>query len=126
MSDQSPIARARRLRKQMTPEETKLWQRLRARRFYGYKFLRQHPIVYQIHQNKPDFFIADFYCASQKLVIELDGKIHDFQQEYDANRDAIMRGLGIRVLRIKNEELKDLKAVMEKIRATFNSLPTLP
>ena len=101
----------------MTPEETKLWQRLRARRFYGYKFLRQHPIVYQLHQNKPDFFIADFYCASQKLVIELDGKIHDFQKEYDQNRDSILNGLGMRVLRIKNDELEHMNKVLEKIRA---------
>jgi len=100
----------------MTPEEQKLWERLRARRFYGYKFLRQHPIIYQLHQNKPDFFIADFYCASQKLVIEVDGKIHDFQQEYDTNRDAILNALGLRVLRIKNEECSNMGKVLEKIK----------
>ncbi|WP_299579141.1 DUF559 domain-containing protein [uncultured Sunxiuqinia sp.] len=121
MSDQSPIGRARRLRQNMTREETKLWGRLRARKFHGYKFLRQHPIIYQLDNNHPQFFIADFYCASQKLVIEVDGKIHDFQKEDDQHRDAILQGLGMRVLRIKNEELKDVHNVLDKIKSVLDS-----
>ncbi|MFV0377110.1 MAG: endonuclease domain-containing protein [Mangrovibacterium sp.] len=115
MSEESPIGRARRLRQEMTKEEQTLWHFLRGRRFIGYKFLRQHPIYYQLSHNKQDYFIADFYCASEKLVVEIDGKIHDYRQEYDENRDAILRGLGLRVLRIKNEELTDLTAVLTKI-----------
>ncbi|MBX6362177.1 MAG: DUF559 domain-containing protein, partial [Acidobacterium ailaaui] len=51
----------------------------------------------------------------KRLVIELDGKIHDFQKEYDANRDFILKQLNLRILRIKNEELKDMKEVKRKI-----------
>ena len=121
MSDQSPIGRARRLRQNMTREETNLWGWLRARRFHGYKFLRQHPIIYQPDNKHPQFFIADFYCASKKLVIEVDGKIHDFQKEDDQHRDDILKGLGLRVLRIKNDELKDVVKVLDKIKSELDS-----
>ncbi len=119
MSNQTPIGRARRLRKEMTPEEKKIWLYLRNRKFHGYKILRQHPIVYQLSHNKPDFFIADFYCASQKLVIEVDGKIHDFHKEDDLHRDAILKYLGLRILRIKNEECENMNLVLNKIKAAL-------
>ena len=107
---------ARELRKKQTPEEKLLWEELRNRRLNGLKFLRQHPIIYENDPHKGLlFFIADFYCAEKRLVIELDGKIHDFQKEYDANRDFILKQLNLRVLRIKNEELKDMKEVKRKI-----------
>ncbi len=89
----SPIDRARKLRKNMTPEEGLLWANFRKRRFKGLKFLRQHPIVYEIINNRRIFFIADFYCAEKKLVIEVDGKIHDFQKDYDDRRDEILRNM---------------------------------
>ena len=63
------------------------------------------------------FYIADFYCHEKKLVIELDGKIHDNQKEYDEYRTFLINQLGIRVHRIKNEELKDIQAVTAKIKA---------
>ena len=100
----------------MTPEEKILWERLRARKFYGYKFLRQHPIIYQQLNNHRDFYIADFYCAEKRLVVEVDGRIHDFHQEYDENRDAVLNGLGMRVLHIKNDELKHIAQVLERIK----------
>ena len=103
----------RQLRKNATPEEQKLWQALRGRKLGGKKFLRQQPIIYDSIHRK--FFVADFYCAETKLVIELDGRYHDFQQDYDQNRDSILQELGLRVLRIKNEELSDLGRVLEKI-----------
>ncbi|KOH47153.1 endonuclease domain-containing protein [Sunxiuqinia dokdonensis] len=115
MSDHTPISRARVLRKNMTPCEKILWTNLRKRKIGGFKFLRQHPIIYQVYNNKPLYFIADFYCAEKKLVIELDGKIHDFQKEEDAARDEIMAGLGLHVLRIRNEELENMKNVLQKI-----------
>jgi very-short-patch-repair endonuclease len=72
---------ARQLRKEMTPAEQILWDRLRGRRFQGLKFRRQHPL---------GRFIVDFYCAEHRLVIELDGGIHRHQQEYDqARTDAL-------------------------------------
>ena len=53
----------------------------------GYKFLRQHPIFYRIDNKWVEFFIADFYCSELKLIIELDGKIHESLKDYDAERD---------------------------------------
>jgi leucyl-tRNA synthetase len=107
---------ARQLRKNQTPEENLLWKHLRNRKLNRLKFLRQFPIVYDIDfQGNKQFFIADFYCSEKKLVIELDGKIHDFQKEYDEFRSSILRDLGLKVLRIKNEELENLKVVLRKI-----------
>lgn len=106
---------ARELRKQQTPEEGLLWQRLRNRKFHNLKFLRQHPIVYDKHRGNLKFFIADFYCAELRLVIEVDGPIHQFQMHYDQNRDAILRDLRMQVIRIRNEELMDVDAVFRKL-----------
>jgi very-short-patch-repair endonuclease len=105
----------RKLRSQQTPEEKQLWNLLRNRQFKGKKFKRQQPIIYRVVQTKKHFFIPDFYCHEGKLVIELDGKIHDFQKDYDQERDLIIKELGLKVLRIKNEELKNPETVMNKI-----------
>ena len=114
----------RNLRRNQTKAETVLWQHLRNRKMEGCKFLRQHPIVHQQYNNEfPMFFVADFYCAEKKLVIELDGKIHDFQKDYDQERDFIMREMQLKVLRIKNEELTALNSVLKKIREQL--LPSL-
>ena len=112
-----PVQLARELRKNMTPEEKILWEELRAHRFKGYKFRRQHPIIYQLIERRTFFYIADFYCAAFKLVIELDGKPHEFpdQIEYDNARDCMMREKKMKILRIKNNELKDLNGVLRKI-----------
>ncbi len=112
----SHIQRARTLRKNMTEAETKLWQYLRNRRFRNLKFLRQHPVIYQITNQKPDYYIPDFYCAEKKVIIELDGKIHDFQKEKDEFRDSILTGMGIRILRLKNEETDDIFIALGKIK----------
>ncbi len=100
----------------MTEEEEILWHFLRNRRFCGLKFLRQHPIIYDLINNEPRYYIADFFCSEKKLIVELDGKIHDFQKEKDQFRDEILTDLGLRILRIKNEETKDIFKVLEKIR----------
>jgi len=107
---------ARHLRKNQTRAERILWQELRDRRFEGLKFLRQHPFIHGARDGRLLFFIADFYCAQKSLVIELDGNIHDFQKEYDYQRDLLLKMKGLEILRIKNEELKDMEAVKEKIR----------
>ena len=116
----TPISRARQLRKNMTPEEKLLWKNLRNRKFFGLKFLRQHPIVYDTINNKPLFFVADFYCAEKKMIIEVDGKIHDFQKEYDNRRQEILENMGLRVLRFKNDELNDLAFVLKRIKEFVN------
>jgi very-short-patch-repair endonuclease len=108
-------ARATELRRNPTSAEKLLWQNLRKRRIDGRKILRQHPVIYESRGNEHFFFIPDFYCAEAKLAIELDGKIHERTVERDINRDAILNNLGIRVLRISNEELKDMISVLKKI-----------
>jgi very-short-patch-repair endonuclease len=117
MNDHKTItALARELRKNQTDEEKLLWQSIRNRKLQGLKFLRQHPIIYgSDHNGRTRFFVADFYCAEKKLVIEIDGKIHDFRKEYDRNRDLILKELNLRVLRLKSEELRDMKSVKKRI-----------
>ena len=111
---------ARELRKNQTPAEKILWYVLRNRKFGGKKFLRQHPLIYEnMNDKKLSFFIADFYCAEHRLVIEVDGKIHDHQKDYDEQRDKIINEMGIKVLRVKNKEVKNIEKVKEKIRGCF-------
>ncbi|MBE9070921.1 endonuclease domain-containing protein [Leptolyngbya cf. ectocarpi LEGE 11479] len=105
----SPILlqRARELRLRQTSAEEILWECLRARRFYGYKFRRQHNI---------GRFIADFYCHEGGLVIEVDGPIHDLQSEKDDMRDAWMESVGLQVLRVRNwQVLEGLEGVLVMI-----------
>ncbi|MBD2740061.1 endonuclease domain-containing protein [Coleofasciculus sp. FACHB-1120] len=91
------MERAKELRKQMTAEEKILWQYLRANRLNGFHFRRQQII---------NGFIVDFYCHAVGLVVEVDGEIHELQAEYDAERDKILSARGLRLLRIKNEEVR--------------------
>ena len=113
----SPIQTARVLRQQMTFAKIMFWQELRGRRFNGYKFRRQHPIIYQQIEKRKYFYVADFYCASCKAVIELDGKVHEFseQKQYDEARNIVMNEMGYRILRLQNEELQKKNNVLERI-----------
>ncbi|MDG5814679.1 endonuclease domain-containing protein [Chitinispirillales bacterium ANBcel5] len=94
----SQIANARRLRKKCTPAEKVLWNRLRNRKLAGLKFRRQ-----QLIQG----FIADFYCEKAKLVIEVDGLVHQTprQMNRDKYRETVFKGRGIYTLRIPNEKV---------------------
>ena len=66
-------------------------------------------------------FVVDFYCHKAALVIEVDGDIHDLQQEEDARRDKALRELGLNVVRFRNDEvLRDLNAVVGRIRKRLN------
>ncbi len=112
---------ARSLRREMTKTEQILWSKLRNRQLAGYKFLRQHPIIYKGDLTGLNYFIADFYCHEKRVIVELDGHIHDETQEYDQWRDEELKQKNIRVLRIRNEELTDLKMVLSKILAFLNS-----
>jgi very-short-patch-repair endonuclease len=111
----------RKFRKEQTVEEQTLWHELRNRKLKGIKFLRQHAIIYENSNNDFFFFVPDFYCAAYKLAIELDGKIHDYQVEHDKNREMILKGKSIKTLRIKNEELKNIENVKEKICLALGS-----
>ena len=96
--------RCRNLRKRQTKAETIFWEKVRNRKFYGIKFLRQHPIVFN-YGKKNNYFIADFYCNKHKLIIEIDGSIHNIQKEYDKMRTTVLNEMGIKVIRFKNEEI---------------------
>ena len=113
---------ARELRRNVTDSEKKLWDQLRNRRLSGYKFLRQHPIIYKADYKGLNYFIADFYCDSKKVVIELDGPIHNLTEEYDQFRNDEMRLLGLYVLRIENEELADMENTILKIKTFLSSI----
>ncbi len=106
---------ARELRNNPTKAETRLWKVLIKRQLNNCKFLRLHPVIYKRIQNKIKFFIPDFYCAGKKIVIELDGKIHDYQQCYDEQRDLILKEKELTVIRFKNKELNDIEKVKNKI-----------
>jgi len=114
--------RAREPRRKATPSEAILWNELRNRKLCDYKFLRQHPVVYNPYGSGVKYFVADFYCDIKKTVIELDGPIHENNLEYDQFRDAEMENLGLHILRIKNEELQDIKDVLRKIETYLNSI----
>ena len=88
--------RARQLRRDMTPQERHLW----------FDFLQQYPIKFY-KQRVIHYYIADFYCAKAKLVIELDGSQHYTEQGryYDAERDAILKGYNLKVLRFSNHDI---------------------
>jgi len=109
----------RQLRNNQTKEEKLLWGFLRNRKLMDRKFLRQHPIIYESNRKELFFFVADFYCAEEKLVVELDGKIHDYQKDHDKWRDEIIQSKGLKVLRIKNEELDNMGIVLNKITKYF-------
>ena len=109
---------ARNLRKRQTQSEALFWEAVRDRRFQGMKFLRQHPLRFR-YQDGQRFFITDFYCPEHKLVIEIDGKIHEEQAERDELRTWIINHIGLRVLRFTNDDLQDLQFVLDKITKEF-------
>jgi len=110
-SNRGALVRARRLRRVATAAEEALWECLRDRRFLGLKFRRQAPV---------GPYVADFLCHELRLVVELDGAIHDqpTQISHDSNRDANLKALGYRVLRFTNHQTQnDLETVLETLRA---------
>ena len=109
----------RNLRWNATAPEKKLWRHLRRRQLNGRKFLRQHAIVYESAGDEHFYFVPDFYCFKENIAIELDGKIHKFNKTRDEHRDEILRNMGIKILRFKNEDLDDIDSVLQKIIAEF-------
>ena len=102
---------ARRLRKDATDAEKRLWYFLRNRKLQGYRFQRQYVIV-------P--YIVDFVCREYKLIIELDGGHHAAQQEYDKRREQELYSQGFRTLRFWNHDVfQRTEDVLEQILATL-------
>lgn len=105
--NKSIVPTAKMLRKNMTPEENHLW----------YDFLRRYPIRFS-RQKVLGMYIADFYCAKAKLVIELDGSQHYTEEgkKYDAERTAFLEGYGLKIIRIANINItRNFKNVCEYI-----------
>lgn len=101
------LQRAKELRRDMTPAEKTLWEEIHANKL-GVHFRRQQII---------EGFIVDFYCHKAALVVEVDGDIHDLQQEEDARREKVLREIGLRIVRFRNDEiLKNSTAVAERIK----------
>jgi ATP-dependent DNA helicase RecQ len=97
---------SRELRKKWTKWEELLWGILKNKKINWVKFRRQHPFWR---------YIADFYSDELKLVIELDWEIHEKQKEYDIIRDEIISNYWVQILRVKNEELDNIKELIDKI-----------
>lgn len=96
------------LRHNLTESEKKLWSVLQKKQLGGHKFRCQHPIYR---------YILDFYCHEKRLAIEIDGKIHCGRRGYDRYRDEFLSSLGIRTLRIQDEDvLNAIELVKEKIQ----------
>ncbi|MEH2461510.1 endonuclease domain-containing protein [Nostoc sp.] len=100
---------ARQMRCEPTPAEKLLWQKLRDKQLLGFKFRRQQTI---------DRFIVDFYCNEARLVVEVDGEIHDYTQQEDAIRQEFLESLGLQVMRFRNEDvLERMEGVLQDIGA---------
>jgi very-short-patch-repair endonuclease len=107
-ADLSIKSKAYDLRKNMTSSEKKLWEQLRFRRMAGKHFRRQHPY---------GIYILDFFCGKANLVIEVDGEIHKFNEEYDQERTKYLEESGLRVIRFTNTEIEQrMEEVLIKIR----------
>ena len=113
-----PRGQPRDLRRNSTPAERLLWERLRGRNLHGLKFVRQYPI---------GPFIADFCCRDRRIVVELDGEVHEGEQQqaYDEARDAYLQGHNYVVLRFPNQRIfTDLEAILKLISNTAHMAPT--
>jgi very-short-patch-repair endonuclease len=107
--NEGKVCRAKELRREMTPTETLLWDRLRRSQLNGLHFRRQQVVR---------GFIADFYCHQAALVVEVDGSIHDGRQEADRERDAALAAAGFRTLRFTNHQVETaIENVLQTIAA---------
>ncbi len=106
--------RAQCMRHEPTDAEARLWQQLRRKRL-GVRFRRQAVI---------GRFIVDFYCPVARLIVEVDGGVHDSRDDIDAQRDRLLSTGGLRILRVRNEAvLEDLDAVVDTIRSALSAQP---
>jgi adenine-specific DNA-methyltransferase len=104
---------SRKLRKDQTPWEKKLWMHLKNRKFFGLKFKRQVVL---------GFYIYDFECFEKKIIIELDGSKHKQPEQIqkDQKKQEFAEGLGYKVLRYNNNDIhNNLNGVLENLRLTI-------
>ncbi|HKS88441.1 MAG TPA: endonuclease domain-containing protein [Stellaceae bacterium] len=112
--DTKSTERARRLRRDSTVAEQKLWLELRDRRLDGYKFARQQPI---------GPYYVDFVCRERRLIVEVDGGQHA-DNARDRIRDAYLIGFGYRVLRVwNNDVLGNIDGVLQTLITALEEAP---
>jgi very-short-patch-repair endonuclease len=113
------------LRRQLTPTERLIWNRVRNHYVLGYKINRQHPIRVHAFDGTWRFFVADFCCHAAKLVIEIDGMVHERQKDYDELRTQLINSRGFRVIRFTNNEVAaDPGRVIEEIKKQLTPSPS--
>jgi len=96
-----------------------LWEAVRNKKLGGKKFYRQYPFFHDV-TGKETFFVTDFYCHEEKLIIELDGKYHQYRLKEDKERTKILNYLGLKEIRFRNEDImSDLEGVIHKIKETL-------
>ncbi len=107
---------AREMRNNPTEAEKAFWEAIRKRKFLNIRFIRQHPLFFD-YLGKTTFYIADFYSKEKGLVIEIEGRIHEYTKDRDKQRTEIINLMGLRVVRFKNEEvLQNLSETVEKLK----------
>ena len=110
------------LRNNPTKAEITLWESLRRKKICSKKFLRQFPFFHDI-TGKESFFVCDFFCHQEKLIVELDGKYHKYRLKADKERTRILNYLGLRVVRFTNDEvINHLDYVLSEIKKCFKTV----
>ena len=108
------------MRRNETEAEKILWKAIRNKNLNGKKFYRQQPIFHDV-TGRETFFVADFYCFTDKLIIELDGRCHQYRLEEDKHRTEILNLLGLRVIRFSNDEvINNLGLVINEIKKSLS------
>ncbi len=116
-SNEESFRRAKALRKDSTSAEKLFWRLVKNRQFENLKFRRQHPI---------GSFIVDFYCHEKRLVIELDGSVHEdeFIKQYDKRREQVLKSFGLIIVRFENGDIiRNLDLVIGELREVI-SIPS--
>jgi very-short-patch-repair endonuclease len=118
-STRDTLETARRFRRELTPPERIMWERLRDKRLDGAKFRRQHPV---------GPYVLDFYCPAAHLAVEVDGGSHEGTAEADSVRDAWLAEHGVHVVRIPASVVfTNLAQALEPVRQALRErLPTHP
>lgn len=107
------LEKAKEMRANPTKAEEALWKQLKTKQLANHKFRQQHLI---------DNYIVDFVCLDKQLIVEVDGKIHDYQKEQDGARTEVLESLGYKVLRFDNDEvLKNIESVLRRIEKELSN-----
>jgi very-short-patch-repair endonuclease len=107
----------RNLRKNSTVAEKIFWKAIRNRQINNRKFYRQYVIKIELEDRSERHFFPDFYCHECRLVVEIDGRIHEKKKEYDEFRESFIKSMDLKVIRFTNDEVEnDLENVLSRIK----------